>query len=140
MPVSADGNCADIMDTSTLPTAANTTLARTPNLKPARLLTFPESMVTSPAPLSLPYLDLYSLTTLGSPYCVSDKSVVIHSSNATRLTYANFTHLASGTSTGSSVPSRTASATPSAYRGTAERATVSITFGFVADALRALFL
>jgi hypothetical protein len=37
------------------------------------------------------YLELYLSTTPGSPYFFGDKSVVIHTSNTTRLTCANFT-------------------------------------------------
>lgn len=45
------------------------------------------------------YLDLYLSTDPSSPYYFGDKSVVIHSTNATRLTCANFAAVASSNST-----------------------------------------
>lgn len=80
------------------------------------------------------YLDLYLSTTPGSPYFFGDKSIVIHSSNTTRLTCANFTMVASGgSSTSSSMPSSTSS--PAMYTGAASRMSTSVLGGVAAMAM-----
>ena len=48
------------------------------------------------------YTDLYLSTNPSSPYYFGDKSIVIHSSNATRLTCANFVQSSSSTSNATS--------------------------------------
>jgi hypothetical protein len=52
------------------------------------------------------YIDLYLSTIPGSPYFFGDKSIVIHSTNTTRLTCANFTLMSAATSSGA-MPSST---------------------------------
>ncbi|MCJ1474616.1 hypothetical protein MMC13_003276 [Lambiella insularis] len=53
------------------------------------------------------YTDLYLSTTPGSPYFFGDLSVVIHSSNATRLTCANFTMVSTSNTTTGTTPTVT---------------------------------
>lgn len=73
------------------------------------------------------YLELYLSTDPSSPYFFGNKSVVIHTSNTTRLTCANFTMIASGalTTTTSSPSSETvtstSTATPSPYTSAASK-------------------
>lgn len=62
------------------------------------------------------YLDLYLSTDPASPYYFGDKSLVVHSTNTTRLTCANFMSAASVTSA-----SPTASATHAVYTGAADQ-------------------
>lgn len=62
------------------------------------------------------YQELYLSTTPGSPYFLGDKSLVVHTSNTTRLTCANFVLVqgnGTGTGTGGATP------TPSAFMGAA---------------------
>ena len=59
------------------------------------------------SPFQTRYLDLYTSTTTGATGFFGNRSVVVHTSNATRLTCANFT-LVAGTPSGSSpTPSST---------------------------------
>ena len=59
----------------------------------------------------------YLSTVVGSDYFFGDKSVVIHSSNTTRLTCANFVLVGNGSA--SATP--TVTAMPSSYTGGAEK-------------------
>ncbi|KAN0121884.1 Superoxide dismutase, copper/zinc binding domain containing protein [Hyaloscypha variabilis] len=87
------------------------------------------------------YEELYLSTTPGSPYFFGDKSVVIHSSNTTRLTCANFTLVATNsTSTTGTGTTGTASATPSSYTGAAVREAVPGIFVAVGAVLGSLML
>lgn len=62
------------------------------------------------------YQELYLSTTPGSPYFFGDKSLVVHRSNTTRLTCANFV-LVQGNGTASGTGGATP--TPSAFMGAA---------------------
>jgi hypothetical protein len=65
------------------------------------------------------YQELYLSTTPGSPYFFGDKSLVVHTSNTTRLTCANFVLVeggGNGTATGTATG---ATPTPSAFMGAA---------------------
>jgi hypothetical protein len=65
------------------------------------------------------YQELYLSTTPGSPYFFGDKSLVVHTSNTTRLTCANFVLVEggeNGTATGTAAG---ATPTPSAFMGAA---------------------
>jgi hypothetical protein len=65
------------------------------------------------------YQELYLSTTPGSPYFFGDKSLVVHTSNTTRLTCANFVLVeggGNGTATGTAAG---ATPTPSAFMGAA---------------------
>jgi hypothetical protein len=144
LPVSADGNCTvtmghlDPTDRGEYHPCENTQ----PETCQAGDLAGKHGNITG-AVFQANYLELYLSTTPGSPYYFGDKSVVIHSSNTTRLTCANFTLVASSTnttSTSSSTPSGTVSTTPSAFMGAAVRGSVSGAFGFVAAVLGAFFL
>ncbi|KAI4152271.1 MAG: hypothetical protein LQ340_003000 [Diploschistes diacapsis] len=59
------------------------------------------------------YTDNYLSTVQGSPYFFGDKSIVIHSSNATRLTCANFALVSSTSTNGTNGTAPTATGTPS---------------------------
>ena len=81
------------------------------------------------------YLDLYLSTDPSSAYYIGDKSVVIHSMNATRLTCANFAAVAvnststtSATATLGATGAATSSAVVPAYTGAAAR---TVAGGFV---------
>lgn len=82
------------------------------------------------------YLELYLSTDPSSPYYFGDKSIVVHSTNTTRLTCANFVPVASGTTnsttsstsnstTNSTIPPPKTSSPPAAYTGTADHLTLS---------------
>jgi len=69
------------------------------------------------------YQELYLSTTPGSPYFFGDKSLVVHTSNTTRLTCANFVLVqGNGTATGTTAG---ATPTPSAFMGAAGRVVVN---------------
>lgn len=77
----------------------------------------------------------------GSPYYFGDKSVVIHSSNKTRLTCASFTLVTDGSasSTGSGAsPSSTASTQP--FEGVAARTVGGSMLALIAAVGGAFFL
>ncbi len=64
------------------------------------------------------YQELYLSTTPGSPYFFGDKSLVVHTSNTTRLTCANFV-LVQGNGTATATGTGGATPTPSASMGAA---------------------
>lgn len=73
----------------------------------------------------LRYLDLYLSTVRGPASFFGNRSIVVHSNNATRLTCANFTLIAgNSTITGGTAPVPTSS--QSAYKGGAATKLVSI--------------
>ena len=59
------------------------------------------------------YSDDYLSTTPGSPYFFGDKSIVIHSSNATRLTCANFVLVSATSTNGTNSTAPSSTGTPS---------------------------
>ncbi|KAL9130598.1 MAG: hypothetical protein Q9217_001258 [Psora testacea] len=67
------------------------------------------------SPFQTSYLDLYSATKQGLGAFLGNRSIVVHTSNATRLTCANFV-LTSGSSNSSNTTTGT-SATPSPFTG-----------------------
>jgi hypothetical protein len=90
------------------------------------------------------YLDLYLSTTPGSPYFFGDKSVVIHSSNTTRLTCANFAMVApsstNSTSTATATATSTSTSAPASYTGAASKAAGPGVFGLIVAALGVMVL
>ncbi|QIX00623.1 hypothetical protein AMS68_006140 [Peltaster fructicola] len=81
------------------------------------------------------YLDLYLSSDPSSAYYIGDKSIVVHSTNTTRLTCANFAAVVSnGTTNGTTTsptapanitrPSTTAAATSAVYTGAADKLTI----------------
>jgi hypothetical protein len=77
------------------------------------------------------YGELYLSTQEGTEHSPGDKSVVIHASNTTRLTCANFTLVQAGNATSTGTSTRT-TATPSSYTGAAVKGSVPIMFVLVA--------
>jgi len=65
------------------------------------------------------YSDLYLSTDPSSAYYFGNKAIVIHSSNATRLTCANFTMVSSGTSTNATATVTTSTPTVTPFMGSA---------------------
>lgn len=83
------------------------------------------------------YTDDYLSTTPGSPYFFGDKSFVIHSSNATRLTCANF-ELVSSSSNGTNATVTGSSPTPTASIPIVTGAAVANVAGVVGAGLAAV--
>lgn len=80
------------------------------------------------------YVDLYTSTMPGSSATLVGKSIVVHSSNTTRLTCANFLPITNGSSGTSNAT--TPSATPIVYAGSATANVAS--FGAVAAGVLAV--
>jgi len=148
MPVSSDGNC-----TATLGHLDPTNRGEyhpcengQPETCQAGDLAGKHGNITG-ASFQASYLDLYLSTIPGSGYFFGDKSVVIHASNTTWLTCANFTLVeggnASSTSTGSGSATSTGgstSATPSSYTGAAIKESAPSLLVFTAAVFGAMLL
>jgi hypothetical protein len=81
------------------------------------------------------YQELYLSTTPGSPYFFGDKSLVVHTSNTTRLTCANFVLVEGGGNGTATATAAGATPTPSAFMGAAGKDGVQgILVGLVAVA------
>lgn len=125
-PVPADGNC-----TGTKAHLDPYIRGETPpcdNKDPANCqvgdLSGKHGNITS-SPFQTTYLDLYLSTVQGPASFFGNRSIVVHSNNATRLTCANFTLVAgNSTITGGTAPVPTSS--QSAYKGGAATKFVSI--------------
>jgi hypothetical protein len=88
--------------------------------------------------LTISYLDLYASTKSGIGAFLGNRSINIHTNNATRLTCANFT-LTAGSGSNTTASSPTGVAPPkTAFTGAA--ATTLVSLGAVAAGLLALFL
>lgn len=118
LPISSDGNCTaslghlDPTNRGELHACDNTQ----PSSCQAGDLAGKHGNITT-ATFQASYLDLYLSTTPGSPYFFGDKSIVIHSTNVTRLTCANFTMVAASSTTATS----TSTATGAVYTGAAAK-------------------
>jgi hypothetical protein len=147
MPVSADGNC-----TTTLghldPTDRgeyHPCEATQPETCQVGDLAGKHGNITTSGTFSTSYLELYLSTVPGSGYFFGDKSVVIHSSNATRLTCANFTLVSSAVSNGSGSASASGSgaASPTSstapFEGVAAKTVGGSAVAFVAAAVVGIF-
>lgn len=85
------------------------------------------------------YLELYTSTASGPASFFGNRSVVIHSANATRLTCASFQITGSNSSVpGSNTTTSGPKASPSSYKSSA--AVQYVSFGAVAAGLAAFFL
>jgi len=139
LPVPADGNC-----TATLghldPTDRGELHAcevAAPQTCQAGDLAGKHGNITSTS-FTASYLELYLSTNPSSPYYFGDKSIVIHSTNTTRLTCANFTMVSNSSMASGTSPASPSSTSPSAggvATGTASRSVGSgflVTLGSVA--------
>lgn len=145
MPVPADGNC-----TSTLGHLDPTNRGEyhpcevaAPQSCQAGDLAGKHGNVTG-ASFQASYLDLYLSTTPGSPYFFGDKSVVVHSTNTTRLACANFTMVSATGTNGSSPTSGSGSTATTSSTPVATAAASKILAGgslaMVAGVIAALML
>ncbi|KAE8441299.1 hypothetical protein EG329_005529 [Mollisiaceae sp. DMI_Dod_QoI] len=122
MPVSADGNCTATMGhlDPTNRGEYHPCEDSQPETCQAGDLAGKHGNITGTT-FTASYLDLYLSTTPGSPYFFGDKSIVIHTSNTTRLTCANFTMVSSSAnSTSPGMPNGTSTTMPS-YTGAASK-------------------
>ena len=139
-PVPADGNCtatvAHLDPTQRGELHACEVVA--PQTCQAGDLAGKHGNITTSPTFSATFTDNYLSTTPGSPYYFGDKSIVIHSSNATRLTCANF-QLMSGSSntTNGTAPSGTGAPMPtgSPFMGgaTVNYGTAGVVTGLIAE-------
>ncbi|KUJ18700.1 uncharacterized protein LY89DRAFT_774743 [Mollisia scopiformis] len=143
MPVPADGNCTatlghlDPTDRGEYHPCEDTQ----PETCQAGDLAGKHGNITS-STFNSSYLELYLSTTPGSPYFFGDKSVVIHTSNTTRLTCANFAMVSSTSANSTSTMSGTATSTsaPATYTGAADKIVGSGVLGLIFAALGAVIL
>lgn len=87
-------------------------------------------------PFQTSYLDLYTSTVAGSSSFFGNRSVVVHTSNTTRLTCANFTLVSSNTTT----PNTTSPSQPTVVPYTGGAATRLVSGGAILAGLMAFLL
>ncbi|MCJ1432009.1 hypothetical protein MMC27_001365 [Xylographa pallens] len=139
LPVPSDGNCTGTMAhlDPTQRGELHACEAMAPQTCQAGDLAGKHGNITATT-WNVSYTDLFLSTTPGSPYYFGDLSVVIHSSNTTRLTCANFTMTSTSTSNTTS-PSSTPTITP--FMGAASTTFGSASlFGGVMVAIASFFL
>ena len=140
MPVPGDGNCTSTMghfDYTNVGEYYTCDTSNPQNCQTGDLAGKHGMIMTSPT-FSSGFVDTYLSTDPSSPYFFGQKSIVIHASNTTRLTCANF--MMSGGAGTSTMPSGGASSTPSSPMATftGVAATKSVAGGLFAGAV-ALF-
>jgi len=89
---------------------------------------------------TIAYNEPYLSTDPSSPYFFGDKSIVIHTSNTTRLTCANFMMVGASSTTNSTQPSITPPPPSQAGAGRISGTVVGTIFGGVVAAVAVLFL
>ncbi|MCJ1407920.1 hypothetical protein MMC19_001991 [Ptychographa xylographoides] len=140
LPVPADGNCSSTMAhlDPTMRGELHACEAAAPQTCQAGDLAGKHGNITA-ANWNVMYTDLYLSTTPGSPYFFGDKSIVIHSTNATRLTCANFTMVSSTMTNSTSSPTPSTTITPFMGAASTSFGSVSV-FGGLVAAVVAFFL
>ncbi|MCJ1314288.1 hypothetical protein MMC25_007968 [Agyrium rufum] len=145
LPVPADGNCTSTM-AHLDPTARGELHAcevEAPQTCQAGDLAGKHGNITTPT-WTVSYSELYLSTTPGSPYFFGDKSIVFHSSNATRLTCANFSLVSSNSTANgtanSTTPVSSPTPTPSIFTGGAATVFGPMTFLGAGIGMLAAFL
>ena len=86
------------------------------------------------------FLDLYLSTVQGPESFFGNRSIVIHTSNTTRLTCANFTLSSSNTTTGNSSTNTTSPVSPTLTPFTGGAATTFVSAGAMLAGLAAFLL
>lgn len=124
MPVPSDGNCTETLGHFDYTNFGEYYTCDTSNPQNCQIgdLAGKHGMIMSGPTFSAQYVDNYLSTDPSSPYFFGQKSIVIHSSNTTRLTCANFMM---GSGSGSSA---SASAPVATYTGSASASAPVATF------------